>query len=703
MNTLRIEKLAEAKSKLKSDFVGLDEIIDKIIDSITPWYLTPEVLERPTVVSLWGLTGTGKTSLIRKLVGYLGISEKSLFFDCGEQGGETDTKLFSEKLDDIFESPQIHESDPRFMEEDLKELGIDCKSPRPYTKMDPLDYTFVFDEFQYLRTKDPGSGEEELRPEGRAIWSLMDSGLVDINRYHYKVKSLMEYIEDLEFFSDEHPGVILKEGSFDKSMTPILKQQLSYYRWSDEFEDVTVEENPEESKIGCKVLFGEDLSFLARRLNILQKGLGFEVAERINEIKSLPEFVDYIKGYIKLISKPKVINCSKSLIFILGNLDEAFELTGEDLDPDIDADVYHEITSKVNCMDIKTALRRRFRDEQVGRMGNNLIIYPSLRRCDFEEIITREVSRITNRIKNTLGKDIEVSESLKKLIYSEGCFPIQGVRPLFSTINTIMSPLLSMVMMMDGDNEYLLGVNSTNFNVPKITVEVVGKNSLEVKSKEISLNLGALRSPDRCKKIGLQAIHEASHAVLYYLLTGKTPSAIVASNVFGDGGYMMNAIDTDSSTTSIHELQTDIIVSLAGYYGERYFFDKDKCSLGASSDISNVWTRLRDAFYNSGLSVPMKFSEPGVSSENEGLPFGYPNTVDFDIKNELRTYFYNLCKETKELIHQEFRAIKMVARELCKSRCLGVKEFKEITARYLTTLPQDPDEDYYMNRLNDYD
>ena len=95
----KIEKLQETKTKLKSEFVGINEIIDKVIDSITPWYLTPEVLERPVVVSLWGLTGTGKTSIIRKLRDYLDLSGKTLLFDCGEQGGSSDTRLFSEKLD----------------------------------------------------------------------------------------------------------------------------------------------------------------------------------------------------------------------------------------------------------------------------------------------------------------------------------------------------------------------------------------------------------------------------------------------------------------------------------------------------------------------------------------------------------------------------------------------------------------------------
>ena len=131
----------------------------------------------------------------------------------------------------------------------------------------------------------------------------------------------------------------------------------------------------------------EDFSFFIKKLNLLKKGLGFKVGDEIKKLKTLDEFIIFMKDYLNLLSKPKIINCSKSLVFVLGNLDEAFMLTEDDLDPDIDADVYHEITSKVTCMDIKTSLRKRFRDEQVGRLGNNIIIYPSLRRKDFQEII----------------------------------------------------------------------------------------------------------------------------------------------------------------------------------------------------------------------------------------------------------------------------------------------------------------------------
>lgn len=691
----KLLKLEEAKNKLKSEFVGLDSIIDRIIDIILPWYLTPEILDRPTVVSLWGLTGTGKTSLVRKLVSYLEISEKSLFFDCGEQGGETDYKLFSEKLDDLFESSRLQEGDPRY--NDLKKLGIDQDTN--IMKTDPINFTFVFDEFQYLRTKNPNTDEEESKPEGRAIWNLMDSGLVDINKYNYKVRSLMDYIEDLEFFSNTHPNIQISKGRFNPSVNKILKQQLSYFRWADEEIPVS-DDNKKKVNKGYPIILDEDFSFLIKKLNIIKSGLGFSVSDKISSYNTLSEFIEDIKPYIDLISKPKVINCSKSLIFVLGNLDEAFQLNSDDdIDPDVDADVFHEITSKVTCMDIKTALRRRFRDEQVGRLGNNLIIYPSLRKSDFKKIIERELDRITKKFEESYDIKVNITDRFKDLVYFEGCFPIQGVRPILSTISSLISPLLSIILVNNSkEKEVFFDVNEERFSVPEIKLVVYTADEKRIGEKIISLALGSLRSPSRCKKIGLQSIHEASHAIIYRLLTGKLPSALIASNIFGDGGYMMNDIDKEYSVTNIREFRNDVIVSLAGYFGEREFFDEDMCSLGATSDISNVWRVLSEAFYRSGYIVPMKYSESNVSGENKGIPYGLPITKD--IENSLKRFFDECCEETKRLIHKESRVIKEVAKYLIKNRSMGnevlTKFISEYGIGFDSTIPGD---DYYTKVL----
>jgi cell division protease FtsH len=80
----RIKRLSEAVQTLKTEFVGLDTIIDEISESISSWYITPEIISRPVVISLWGMTGTGKSSVVRRLTQLLGLKNSTMFFDCGE-------------------------------------------------------------------------------------------------------------------------------------------------------------------------------------------------------------------------------------------------------------------------------------------------------------------------------------------------------------------------------------------------------------------------------------------------------------------------------------------------------------------------------------------------------------------------------------------------------------------------------------------
>src|ERR1044072_960 len=68
---LKRQKLNEGSLLLKKEFIGLDEIVSEVINLITPWYLFPDAQMRPTVINLWGLTGSGKTALVNRLVDLL--------------------------------------------------------------------------------------------------------------------------------------------------------------------------------------------------------------------------------------------------------------------------------------------------------------------------------------------------------------------------------------------------------------------------------------------------------------------------------------------------------------------------------------------------------------------------------------------------------------------------------------------------------
>jgi len=61
----RHQRLIDIAAQLKTELFGIDDVIDRVIDSLRAWYILPQCITRPVIVCLWGLTGTGKTQLTR--------------------------------------------------------------------------------------------------------------------------------------------------------------------------------------------------------------------------------------------------------------------------------------------------------------------------------------------------------------------------------------------------------------------------------------------------------------------------------------------------------------------------------------------------------------------------------------------------------------------------------------------------------------
>ena len=61
-------RLETIKPILKSEFIGIDNVIDSVLNAIRPFYIFPKSLKRPLVISLWGMTSCGKTCLVQRIV-----------------------------------------------------------------------------------------------------------------------------------------------------------------------------------------------------------------------------------------------------------------------------------------------------------------------------------------------------------------------------------------------------------------------------------------------------------------------------------------------------------------------------------------------------------------------------------------------------------------------------------------------------------
>lgn len=654
----KIKTLEKAKETLKKEFIGLDDIIDQIITAVTPWYVTPEVIQRPVVVSLWGMTGTGKTSIVSRLIELLDLKRKSMFFDCGKENNEGASSV-GDKINEFFRLEDAETG----MEDLLKDL------------------VFVFDEFQYSRTIDESGCEENNKSNLRPIWNLMDTGILNINENNYDFSVFLNFAEDFLEYAKTHKTVPIENGKIKgKEDVKELLEHLGYFYYdrgvpgySDRvrnWDEDTEAEDKKDPYREIDVIEPRVLRVLLNRLKIFTKKSSLDYIKEINSYKTVGELAEYIVNARNIFTTPRYINCTKALIFVLGNLDEAFGASS-DLSPDIDADIFYDETSKVSIGDIKNSLLRRFRPEQVARIGNNIIKYPSLKRCHFEKIIEMEIEKACTKFKEATGITVTTTKDLRDLIYSEGVYPVQGVRPLFTTIGTIFTPVFSDIVQKKMKGTVEVGVKDPELGWSRDSVVLYyGKEE-----KQIDLVLGKLRAPKNRKLRFCSGVHEAGHAIVMSYLTGEIPSAIIGVDSDRGGVTITYNSEMMDEIDSKKDLDNDIMISLAGYYAETAMFSGDRVLLGSGSDIDSAWKKFSDGVYGCGYLEPVAISNWMSENNGSGVPSGFS---DKGYITSAFIRFQRLEDKTIEIIKENMDLLRKVGLVLGEKGKIMGPEFEEM-------------------------
>jgi cell division protease FtsH len=306
-----------------------------------------------------------------------------------------------------------------------------------------------------------------------------------------------------------------------------------------------------------------------------------KLKEPLEEIMTWDKFkkMGVIEDKLKDNSYLEEDNYGKLLIFICGNLDEAYTMASEVEMADIDADVLHEQSKRITIVDIKAALKNRFSYEQIARLGNSHIIYPCLSEKNFRELIARNIDRIDNDLQNTVGVSFSVSQAIIDIVYCNGVFPAQGVRPLFSTISNIVeSSIPAFLGKLFKTEENAL---SLDFEDSCLTSVINGKKVRE----KIQCVLDDIKKETTNDEKRLVSVHEAGHTVAYALLYGYVPKCIKANLSSSKGGFILRQ---ESSFKTKDEYLKDIVVSLAGGAAENCIFGIDNKTSGSVRDIEKA-------------------------------------------------------------------------------------------------------------------
>jgi hypothetical protein len=582
--------LERARIELKQYFVGIDEVIDDLLNYIQIWYLMPDILRRPIIVNLWGMTGVGKTDLVRRLVKLLDFQDR---FAEIEINNVDETSGYS-SVSSVLSSNNIDDGKPAIV---------------------------LFDEIQRFNTINP-DGTPIQTNKFSDFWELLSDG-----KLSKRSKS------DLDYYIQDY-----------------LFQQKDIKRRKDRGEE-GLEDNP---SIGF---------YEAQNIKSI---LNLDID--VNEITNLSQR-EVIELFQQTKKKKKIyepINCAKTLIIISGNLDEAFAMSTQTAEADVDADIFHSFTTKISIVDIKHALSRKFRPEQVARFGNIHLIYRSLRKMHFEQLIVKEIDRIAADIEEKCGINLVVKPTINDVIYRNGVFPVQGVRPVFSSIVDILETNLSkflFIALLDKCDR----IEIDYLNDREQIIAQIGDRSEVV---PFIGRMDKIRESNEEDAIANISVHEAGHAVAYMVLFGLAPLQLKSklANSYA-GGFTF--------PHQVHDTRENIIdrikIYLAGGLAEEIVFGKDWASIGRSHD--------REQSSVLAIDYIRKYGFDDEFQANYTLEYGYAMdkyTTDTDIEKTMA----RLVGETTQLLLTHKSLLLDLSLKLAAKGSLPAAEIAQIGSEY---------------------
>lgn len=590
----RSNQLIKLSAELKSELFGIDNVIDRVIDSLRAWFVLPEIINRPVIICLWGLTGTGKTQLMRSIAQKLGFYDR--FVEVQMDGFSNGSGYQSSSISSMLSDSGVQEGAP----------GI-----------------LVLDEFQRFRTVN-SKGEDVKVERYQDVWTLLSDG---------RLAPALSFISTIEYtLADSHYDQESERAeNTEKGKAPRLFKLTPYE--------------------------ARNLKKCLKLKESLLEIMGWspvQIQQRLHEFRRLAASweTDY----------------SKLLVFVSGNLDEMYEETAKRVeDCDTDADIFHELTKKLSIIDVKKALRERFKPEQIARLGNEHVIYPSFSRATYEKLIDSTCVRYVQDIKRTSQLHFVIDQAVQTEIYSNAVFPAQGTRPLFSSIHAILSsPLVNATL-------WAIERGAVPNDQINVTLDKL-KGSLLVQWHDhqiafpVTFELNQLKQRADSDFRSLLAVHEAGHALLYCLLFHQTPKELKINTASFEGGY------TSYVKERVHSRQSSlnmICVELAGRVAEIMVFGAEAGTTGAETDLKQATSRASKFVRHHGFGDRLSRTDTTQNSdENINTDIQATNISVEAVLSEQFSRAENLLREhssvflhiANELVlHSEVPQVKLAA------------------------------------------
>lgn len=646
--------LEDTRKQLKKEFVGIDNVIDTVIEMIGTWYMFPEAHTKPVVVNLWGMTGVGKTSLISRLSECIGFKNRYYHFDLHENSWS--------------------------MRSDVSDI---------YKNTNGKPFIMMLDEFQHARTIS-AHGEEGKNKNQGIIWKLLDSGIFQSDEYNFRdINKVYDIILRTKRMLRE--GVEVKNGKVVKG-----KQVFNRY----------IEIHSERSWVDFEEKDKKYDFLKPEDINDLYKALSEDYEDEFAFYKTIYSLdgrgiMDVLWNAYNKLKEPKIIDCSHALIFVAGNLDEAYTMSNN-FSPDISADQFHQQSLQITVSDIKNVLKNRFRNEQIARLGNNHVIYPAFNKKTYQTIIDKQLDKTRQMVYHHTGAEIQFHTSLKNILYKEGVYPTQGTRPVYSTIHYFVESRIGAILYQFIINTLSPDTIHLSFKGKHLKIAYYRNNEcIHTHREKVELTLEKLRKNKKNDAQAISAVHEAGHAIISALLLRVIPES-VHSITTGPESSGFTSVNFEWDYIAKNEITNRIATWLGGLAAERVIYGDDHITAGAETDIAGATHFAGRMIKMHGLGQKVGAFTP----KDIAAPFNVYDRNN-EVNDEIEAELAKGMKKAEETLRKEEALLLKIADHLSDHRYIKKNKLEQFILQYAKS-PIDNnyflhsrDDIYYRRRLKD--
>lgn len=364
-----------------------------------------------------------------------------------------------------------------------------------------------------------------------------------------------------------------------------------------------------------------------------------------NQDKTFLEYIQALTQFAESLPKVENISTKNNLIFVMGNLDSAYSAVVDDIET-LDADELSSSLAKISAQACKEALLNMFAPEQVSRLGANHIVMPTLTKASYQGVINKKIKSLCELYEKTFGLTLVIDNSVREMVYDQIVVPSQGMRNVFSGFNALLDTPVSLILgkLIEFKNHPIF----VSFKNDHLSFEVVDKTFTQ---KVELIKKSAAHSKEWNRQI---AIHEAGHALIYYLVNKESPlKVVVETSTQGSAGYIKKKQREFSNKQNMLD---DLMVSFGGYFAEQVIYGENFICSGSYSDLKKASFQLSQMVNSLGMGKKITPHRLGSQFETPFL-----RTLEKEKDKEIQDIFEAQAIATEKLLKENKSTLEKLA------------------------------------------